>query len=507
MLIAARWLVDRIRQPRSRADEVRSVRRGLASADGVSSASYDEILLAREMRGLRVEIAALYRGAVACTQCVGHGSGSDRGGFCCTSRTPNLFTDDELATLKLGGTRPGDLTPPRGPHRGCAFRGASGCSLGPEHRPNVCVRYACRELAQEMGRRDQASVLRSLQSKLHIALHRFVVVHRQRVGHKTTLHQAPRDGTMTSMSHHHGTITGCVAMLFLIARAAVAQEAPPPPPPPMPTDVAPALPPPAAPLPPAPQPAPVFDPTLQPPPGPPVAPAPAEPQEPQALPAEPPPPPPAPPAAAKKDDEDDYEGVFGAVRLGPILGTGIPDVLSFGAVLKITRYIDGGIVWGHIPTMKVSLYGDAQINYNHFDVFGRIYPTGGAFFLGAGVGYKTVSGTLTNTVSLATLPFPVPGLPKQIDVMSEGSVHTMILTPRLGLFKMWKVGFCLGLDAGLQIPIAPSDVSFSTQVPASIPAPIVAQYVTPNDQKVSDTLQRVGRAVLPEVNLRIGWLL
>jgi hypothetical protein len=244
----------------------------------------------------------------------------------------------------------------------------------------------------------------------------------------------------------------------------------------------------------------VFDPTLQPALPPPVA----EPA-PEAAPAQQAPPP-APAAAKKGEDDDDYEGLFGPVRLGPIVGTGIPDLIHFGAVLKITRYIDGGIVYGHIPTVKLSLYGDAQINYNRFDVFGRIYPLGGAFFLGAGVGYKTVSGTLTDTVSIPS-GVSLPGLPTKIDVMSQGSVHTLVLTPRLGLFKMWKVGFCLGLDAGVQVPIAPSDVSFSTQVPPSIPAPLVAQYVTPNDQKVSDTLQKVGRAVIPEVNIRIGWLL
>ena len=56
MLIAAQYLVDRLRQPRSRADEVRSVRERLVAA--LRDASDGEVALARDLRALRTEIAA-----------------------------------------------------------------------------------------------------------------------------------------------------------------------------------------------------------------------------------------------------------------------------------------------------------------------------------------------------------------------------------------------------------------------------------------------------------------
>jgi hypothetical protein len=288
---------------------------------------------------------------------------------------------------------------------------------------------------------------------------------------------------------------GVLGAILLVAMSSAAQEPPtdvaPPPPAPAPTEIAPAPPPPPAPT----------D----------VAPAPPPEAAPPA-PAEPAPPAPPPPSQKKaEEDEDDVSGPLGPVRLGPIVGTGLPDLISFGAVLKLTRYIDAGLVFGHIPTVKLSLYGDAEINYKRFDVFGRIFPMGGAFFLGAGAGYKTVSGKITDTVD--TSSFGVPGLPRSLPVMSEGSVRTLVLTPRMGLFKMWKVGFSLGLDVGVQIPIAPSDVSFSTTtpVPKGVPPALVnaykAQYIAPYDQKVSDTLTSIGRVVIPEINIRIGWLI
>jgi len=35
----------------------------------------------------------------------------------------------------------------------------------------------------------------------------------------------------------------------------------------------------------------------------------------------------------------------------------------------------------------------------------------------------------------------------------------------------------------------------------------VDRFVTPNDRKVQDTLDKVGRTILPTLNLRAGWLL
>jgi len=132
MLIAARHLLDRLRQPRSRADEVHTVRRRLVAQPSAARASEEQVRLARELRRLREELTRLLDGATSCSGCArGHSLPHGRwsGGQCCGGHTEEIFTDHELAALRLSGTTPARLAPPRSDHAGCAFRGPLGCSL------------------------------------------------------------------------------------------------------------------------------------------------------------------------------------------------------------------------------------------------------------------------------------------------------------------------------------------------------------------------------------------
>ena len=209
----------------------------------------------------------------------------------------------------------------------------------------------------------------------------------------------------------------------------------------------------------------------------------------------------APDAAPAPDKSDDDEGLFGPFRIGFLIGGGLPDLLSLGGQIKLTRYFGAGINASFIPTVKVSLYGQAQISFQEYDLYGHIYPFGGAFFLGAGVGYATVKGSLSNTY---TIPpgFSTPGH-ESVSIESQGSVRTLVLTPQIGLLKTFGPGFSIGFDVGAQVPIAPSQVDNKTQAPSYIPA----NQVKPYDDKVHSTLTTMGRQVLPTVNLKIGWLL
>jgi hypothetical protein len=157
MLIAAQHLIDRLRQPRSRADEVHAVRRRLvAQAAPGARVSDEELRLARELLRLRAELTQALGDVTSCAGCArGHSLPHGRwsGGQCCGGRTEDIFTDDELAALRLSGTTPARLAPPRSDHAGCAFRGPQGCSLDVADRPNLCVRYVCRELEAELASR------------------------------------------------------------------------------------------------------------------------------------------------------------------------------------------------------------------------------------------------------------------------------------------------------------------------------------------------------------------
>ena len=208
--------------------------------------------------------------------------------------------------------------------------------------------------------------------------------------------------------------------------------------------------------------------------------------------------PPTPPAHEDKSSDDLF-------RIGPVVGVGLPNLISVGGMLKLTKYLGGGVNVGLIPSTKLSVYGQATLSYQEYDVYGRLFPFGGGFFLGAGVGYATVKGTLKDQFDTSKYP----GVPNPLVYEGQGSVKTMIVTPQIGYFYTTDIGFSIGLDLGAQLPIAPSKVDFNSQlnVPSGqVGNAIQLAYVDPNDKKVKDTLETLGRTPLPTINLKMGWL-
>jgi hypothetical protein len=214
------------------------------------------------------------------------------------------------------------------------------------------------------------------------------------------------------------------------------------------------------------------------------------------------------PEAEEEDKVDQF-------KIGPVVGAGIPALLSVGGTVKVTRFIGAGVNLGLIPKVQLSYYGEATLSYKHLDFYGRIYPFGGGVFVHGGVGYATVDGTLTKTFALKDFN---PSLSGNVNYESQGSVKTLMLTALLGYFHTFDIGFSMGLDAGAQIPIAPSEVKFESKVPASdvdrLPEPIktqakmlLATQVTKSDQDVRDSLEKIGRTIIPTINFRIGWIL
>lgn len=133
--------------------------------------------LAAELRELRPQVLAAFEGVRACAGCGrGHSLPHGRwdGGFCCGGRTDGVFDDDEVAALALAGTRPRDLRLPAGDHAGCAFRGPEGCSLDARDRPNLCVRFVCRELEGELREDGEWARVRALTRRLETTFARFV---------------------------------------------------------------------------------------------------------------------------------------------------------------------------------------------------------------------------------------------------------------------------------------------------------------------------------------------
>jgi hypothetical protein len=196
---------------------------------------------------------------------------------------------------------------------------------------------------------------------------------------------------------------------------------------------------------------------------------------------------------------DEHHGLLGPVRLGPVIGTGFPNVVSFGVTAKLWGVLGLGFNYGMIPDMQISFYGQASIRYREFDVYARVYPFKGGFFAGLGGGYHRVEGTLQNTFNI---PPGVQDLPPSYTVNSYGSVRSPILTPQIGYFRNFAFGLALGADLGAQIPIAASNVSFTSGLPTAVPPELTRLA----EQQVTDTLHTVGRTPIPVVNLRAGWL-
>lgn len=179
------WVpLARLLQPRSRAAELAALERRLRD-ELAAEVDADEPALARAVGEAKLALATSITDVVACGSCAsGHPLpvGQHPGGACCAGVTGELFDDDELAALAHAGTRPADLRPParRHPHAGCAFRGATGCSLATEHRPARCVRYFCHGLRAEVHRRGQLDDLEARVATLDAAMSAFRTAHRAR---------------------------------------------------------------------------------------------------------------------------------------------------------------------------------------------------------------------------------------------------------------------------------------------------------------------------------------
>ncbi len=172
VFIFFQYIFDCLVGPRKRADALREVRRRLADTEGRGVVSPEESASALQLRALREALGARLGTVVACTDCVRPRSLDWPGGHCCSGRTAELFTDDELASLKLAGTTSRHFKSPnlghagRSDHTGCVFRGPAGCALPPSHRPSLCVRYMCFDLQRELDRREDSEETNRLQAAI-----------------------------------------------------------------------------------------------------------------------------------------------------------------------------------------------------------------------------------------------------------------------------------------------------------------------------------------------------
>ena len=159
----------------------------LIAEPGPSEIEPEEWELADTLRRLREEMIATIQPVSACATC-GRGfplpNGRWDGGYCCGGTTENVFSQAELASIRASGTKPGDLRIREYEQAGCAFRCPNGCILEPAHRPNLCVRYACRMLNREYDERGISSEVRRIASSIQRTFSRFETLRNRRIEHE-----------------------------------------------------------------------------------------------------------------------------------------------------------------------------------------------------------------------------------------------------------------------------------------------------------------------------------
>lgn len=188
-----------------------------------------------------------------------------------------------------------------------------------------------------------------------------------------------------------------------------------------------------------------------------------------------------------------------AVRLGVLAGVGFPSLVNVGVTARLGRWLGVGANGGWLPETQLPVYGQATIKYQSYDAYLRVYPIAG-FFLGAGAGYRTISGTVSQS-------FDVPyagenGASANLAIGTSAKVSSWVLTPQAGYLHTFGSGFSLGVEAGATVPISSGKVSVRTTLPEGTPA-LASDAVTKEEE---DTMKRVGRAVLPSLSLRMGWM-
>jgi hypothetical protein len=144
------------------------------------------------------------------------------------------------------------------------------------------------------------------------------------------------------------------------------------------------------------------------------------------------------------------------------------------------------VQYSMIPTLKFP-GGSAELSLWAVQGTLRWFPFSGAFYLGSGVGYQSLKASVSSTSGVA---------PTEVST----NLSSPFITPQLGWLWMWKSGFALGLNAGVQIPFA-SDPEVKMTV-AGVPVPAAGG----DADDVRNVAKMIGKTPFPNIDLlKIGF--
>ncbi len=166
------------------------------------------------------------------------------------------------------------------------------------------------------------------------------------------------------------------------------------------------------------------------------------------------------------------------VRGGVIGGIGFPRPLAIEPLAMIGGVVAAGVEYGVLPSTTINGVG---VNLWSLAGDARVFPFGGAFFVGLRAGYQHIGASTTVTVA----PFG--------SAAEELALDSWFLNPRIGLLWTSSAGLAFGVEGGVQIPV-------STTLASTLPISLV-----PSAQSTANAF---GSAILPTIDfLRVGLVL
>jgi hypothetical protein len=168
-------------------------------------------------------------------------------------------------------------------------------------------------------------------------------------------------------------------------------------------------------------------------------------------------------------------------RAGALVGAGFPRPLSVGAFGMVDRTLGFGIEYGMLPRLNIA---GAEVSMQAVTADVRLHPFKNAFFIGLAGGHQW----LDMSASMSAGGF---------SGAHSLSATTWFINPRIGALHTFSNGITIGVDAGIQIPVA-SDTS------------VASTGVAANDADGQRTLRSaantLGNGVTPTFDLlRIGF--
>lgn len=183
MLIAVERLLIRVRQVPSRAEELITLGARVREMRA-ETPSVDELAIANEIRSVKRRALTALSHVTSCATCATgkrEPRGTFAGGDCCSGITNDLFSEEQLAPLVQAGTTPRKLKAPRTAHAGCAFRGATGCTLDADDRPARCIHYTCWGLRNELRKRGELQAMDEQLDELKVLMEKHAALRKQRL--------------------------------------------------------------------------------------------------------------------------------------------------------------------------------------------------------------------------------------------------------------------------------------------------------------------------------------